>query len=180
MPKFSYTARDANGAEVKGVEEALTVNLVHMALLQRELEPVEVKEKKSIWQLEITQRKVPRKELMHFSRQMAVFIKAGIPVLDALETISEEMGNKIFKQTLLEMAEALRAGDTFAGGFMGYLAATSNLSEASIRQAVVFGSVMASFTVEAFSLDRLRALDYKEIEARFREFKRLTHFEDLL
>jgi sugar/nucleoside kinase (ribokinase family) len=71
------------------------------------------------------------------------------------------------------------AGDTFAGGFVGYLAATGNVSEAAFRQAVIFGSVMASFTVEAFSLDRLRVLDYKEIEARFREFKRLTHFEDL-
>ncbi len=80
---------------------------------------------------------------------------------------------------LEQVQDPTGAGDTFAGGFMGYLAATGNLSEASIRQAVVFGSVMASFTVEAFSLDRLRALDYKEIEARFREFKRLTHFEDL-
>jgi len=71
------------------------------------------------------------------------------------------------------------AGDTFAGGFVGYLAATGNVSEAAFRQAVIFGSVMASFTVEAFSLDRLRVLDYKEIEARFREFKRLTHFEDI-
>ncbi|TKB82357.1 MAG: sugar kinase [Nitrospira sp.] len=71
------------------------------------------------------------------------------------------------------------AGDTFAGGFMGYLSSTGNLSEESFRRAVVFGSVMASFTVEGFSLDRLRALDYKEIEARFQEFKRLTHFEDI-
>lgn len=71
------------------------------------------------------------------------------------------------------------AGDTFAGGFMGYLSSTGNLSEDAFRQAVVFGSVMASFTVEGFSLDRIRALDYKEIEARFREFKRLTHFEDV-
>ena len=71
------------------------------------------------------------------------------------------------------------AGDTFAGGVMGYLASTGNLSDASLRQAVIFGSVMASFAVEAFSLDRLRVLDYKAIEARFREFKRLTHFEDL-
>ncbi len=71
------------------------------------------------------------------------------------------------------------AGDTFAGGFMGYLANTMNFSESSLRQAVVFGSVMASMNVEAFSLDRLRSLDYKEIEARYREFKKLTHFEDL-
>jgi sugar/nucleoside kinase (ribokinase family) len=80
---------------------------------------------------------------------------------------------------LEQVRDPTGAGDTFAGGFMGYLAATGNLSEASLRQAIIFGSVMASFTVEAFSLDRLRALDYKEIEARFREFKRLTHFEDL-
>jgi sugar/nucleoside kinase (ribokinase family) len=71
------------------------------------------------------------------------------------------------------------AGDTFAGGFMGYLANTMNFSEESMRQAVIFGSVMASMNVESFSLDRLRSLDYREIEGRFREFKKLTHFEDL-
>jgi len=80
---------------------------------------------------------------------------------------------------LEQVKDPTGAGDTFAGGFMGYLSATGNLSESSVRQAIIFGSVMASFTVEAFSLDRLRILDYKEIEARFREFKRLTHFEDL-
>lgn len=80
---------------------------------------------------------------------------------------------------LEQVQDPTGAGDTFAGGFMGYLAATGNLSDAAIRQAIIFGSVMASFTVEAFSLDRLRALDYKDIEARFRQFKRLTQFEDL-
>ncbi len=71
------------------------------------------------------------------------------------------------------------AGDTFAGGFMGYLANTMNFSEDSLRQAVIFGSVMASLNVEAFSLDRLRNLNYKEIEGRYREFKQLTHFENI-
>jgi sugar/nucleoside kinase (ribokinase family) len=80
---------------------------------------------------------------------------------------------------LEQVKDPTGAGDTFAGGFMGYLAATGNLSENALRQAIIFGSVMASFTVEAFSLDRLRILDYKEIEARFKEFKRLTHFEDV-
>jgi len=71
------------------------------------------------------------------------------------------------------------AGDTFAGGFIGYLASTRNCDDASIRQAIVFGSVMASFTVEDFSLNRLRTLDYREIEERFRRFKLLTDFEGL-
>jgi hypothetical protein len=62
---------------------------------------------------------------------------------------------------------------------MGYLASTMNFSEGSMRKAVIFGSVMASLNVESFSLDRLRSLDYKEIEVRYREFKKLTHFEDI-
>jgi sugar/nucleoside kinase (ribokinase family) len=71
------------------------------------------------------------------------------------------------------------AGDCFAGGFIGYLANTMNFEEANIRKAIVMGSVMASFNVEAFSLDRLRRLTYPEIEARYKVFKRLAHFEDL-
>ena len=71
------------------------------------------------------------------------------------------------------------AGDTFAGGFMGYLANTGNLSDEGVRQAIVFGSVMASFNVEDFSLDRMKRLTYPEIEARYRSFKALTHFQGL-
>ncbi len=71
------------------------------------------------------------------------------------------------------------AGDTFAGGFMGYLASTNNLTEGSLRQATVLGSVMASFTVEDFSLNRMKALEYPEIEERFRRFKLLTEFDGL-
>jgi sugar/nucleoside kinase (ribokinase family) len=71
------------------------------------------------------------------------------------------------------------AGDTFAGGFIGYLISTGNLSEGNMRQAIVFGSAMASFTVEDFSLDRLRTLEYGDIEERFRKFKLLTEFDGL-
>ncbi|HEU4683637.1 MAG TPA: PfkB family carbohydrate kinase [Nitrospira sp.] len=80
---------------------------------------------------------------------------------------------------LEDVRDPTGAGDTFAGGFLGHLAATGNRSVDSFKQAIIFGSVMASFTVEAFSLDRLRILDYKEIQERFKAFKRLTHFEDL-
>ncbi len=71
------------------------------------------------------------------------------------------------------------AGDTFAGGFMGYLTATGNFSESGLRQAIIFGSVMASFNVEAFSLDRMKQLTRDEIDERFRSFKQLTHFDNL-
>ncbi len=80
---------------------------------------------------------------------------------------------------LEDVRDPTGAGDTFAGGFLGYLTATGNRSLEAFKQAIIFGSVMASFTVEAFSLDRLRNLDYKEVQERFRAFKRLTHFEDI-
>lgn len=70
--------------------------------------------KKSILQFELTSKKVPRKDLMHFSRQLAVFIKAGIPILDALEAIHEEMGNKFFRRIVEDIMERLRGGSTFA------------------------------------------------------------------
>ena len=72
------------------------------------------KPKKSLLQFEITRKKVPRKDLMHFSRQLAVFIKAGIPILDALEAIHEEMGNKFFRGVVEDVMEQLKSGSTFA------------------------------------------------------------------
>ena len=80
---------------------------------------------------------------------------------------------------LEEVFDPTGAGDTFAGGFMGYLAATNNLTDETIRKATVFGSVMASFTVEDFSLNRLRKLGWAEVENRFRHFQALTAFEGL-
>ena len=62
---------------------------------------------------------------------------------------------------------------------MGYLANTDDTSESNIRQAIIFGSVMASFNVEDFSLNRLKILTLKEIQERYRQFKQLTHFEDI-
>ncbi|MBN1205029.1 MAG: sugar kinase [Myxococcaceae bacterium] len=80
---------------------------------------------------------------------------------------------------LEEVFDPTGAGDTFAGGFMGTLATAAQPDRDALRRAMVMGSVMASFTVERFSLDRLRDLTRPEIHQRFSEFKRLTHFEEL-
>ena len=71
------------------------------------------------------------------------------------------------------------AGDTFAGGFMGYLASQKEINDAGLRRACVYGSVMASFNVEKFGTERVDALDYPEINERFKAFKRMTHFDDI-
>ena len=69
------------------------------------------------------------------------------------------------------------AGDSFAGGMVGYLAKKGATDDRSLRQAVVMGSVLASFAVEDFSLDRFRTLERHEITRRFREYKDLTNFD---
>jgi sugar/nucleoside kinase (ribokinase family) len=71
------------------------------------------------------------------------------------------------------------AGDTFAGGFMGYLASQERLDEDAMRRAMIFGSVMASFNVEEFGTARVRRLTHDEINDRFRAFKRMTHFDEI-
>jgi hypothetical protein len=62
---------------------------------------------------------------------------------------------------------------------MGYLASSGSLDDSAMRRAMVVGSVLASFAVERFSLDRLRELEPEEIRARYAEFRRLAHFDDL-
>ena len=91
-------------------------------------------------------------------------------------------GDRIFSAPaypLESIFDPTGAGDCFGGGFMGYLSSTMNFEESNIRKAIIFGSVMASYNVEAFSLDRIKSLDYQEIKDRYQEFKKLTHFEDL-
>ncbi len=79
---------------------------------------------------------------------------------------------------LEEVFDPTGAGDTFAGGFLGSLAASNTLDEAALARAIIYGSTLASFAVEDFSVDRLLRLTKEELRERFRYFKRLTHFEE--
>ncbi|MCX5808855.1 MAG: PfkB family carbohydrate kinase [Proteobacteria bacterium] len=71
------------------------------------------------------------------------------------------------------------AGDTFAGGFMGYIANMGDTLPATLKQAIIMGSVMASFNVEDFSINRIKTLDYQEIRDRYSAFKRCIQFGDI-
>jgi len=71
------------------------------------------------------------------------------------------------------------AGDSFAGGFMGYLARIRREDPAALRRAIVLGSVLASFAVEQFGLERLHTLEPREIRARYAEARQLAHFDDI-
>lgn len=71
------------------------------------------------------------------------------------------------------------AGDTFAGGLMGYLANVGEISTTTIKQAIIMGSVMASFNVEDFSINRIKSLNYNEIRDRYKAFKECLQFTDI-
>jgi sugar/nucleoside kinase (ribokinase family) len=77
---------------------------------------------------------------------------------------------------LEKVCDPTGAGDTFAGGFMGALAKAGKITNSSIRKAIVYGSVMASYNIEDFSLNRLKSLTQADISKRYAQFKRLTSF----
>jgi len=77
---------------------------------------------------------------------------------------------------LASLTDPTGAGDSFAGGFMGCLAKSGDTSEASMRKAIIYGSVMASFNVEDFSMNRIRRLTWPEVEERFARFHEITRF----
>ena len=159
MGKFQYTAVNPEGATVTGVETAFTTTQARMQLVSRSLEPVEVTEKKVFFTLEFSRKRVPRKEVMHFSRQLAVFVRAGIPIIDGLETIAEDTGNKTFKKTLIEMTEALRAGSTFAVAAEAHPYAFPTYYLGILRSAELTGNLDVV-------LDQLAEYIERDVEAR--------------
>ena len=90
-----------------------------------------------------------------------------------------EKGQAYFCPALLldQVQDPTGAGDTFAGGFMGYLAKTDDISFENMKKALLVGSTMASFCVEKFGTERMEVLTLAEIQQRLLQFKELTQFE---
>lgn len=115
MPRFAYAAIDATGASVEGITKAGTIGEARSHLLDKQLYPVKIQEHRGKLQIELTKEKVKKKSLMHFTRQLAVFVKAGIPLTDALETIGDETTDVALQRTIADMIEDLRNGGTLSG-----------------------------------------------------------------
>src|ERR1039458_4945495 len=167
MSKFRFSALDATGSQVSGVETAMSTGAAHLALVQRGFQPLEVTEKKSILKIEVTKKKVPRKEIMHFSRQMGVFMKAGIPIMEALEVIETETTEKLMKKVIVEMIEDLRAGDTFAAAARTHPEAFPNFYVGILESAELTGNLDTVLNQLADYIER-------DVEARDRKSTRLN------
>jgi type IV pilus assembly protein PilC len=112
-----------------------------------------------IAQFEITTKKTPRRDLMHFSRQLGVFIRAGIPILEAIDGITEEMGNKKFKGILEDVRARLASGSTLADACTAHPEAFPNYYVGMLQTAELSGTLDAV-------LDQLSEYIERDIDAR--------------
>ena len=90
-----------------------------------------------------------------------------------------DKNNNVFSAPALlleEVFDPTGAGDTFAGGFMGYLSSQDEITWESMKKAIIVGSAMASFTVEKFGIERIKGLNKEEIDNRINQFKEMTSF----
>jgi type IV pilus assembly protein PilC len=154
MPKYSFTALALDGTRIAGTQDAATLSDVHLHLAERDLLPIQVAEKKSILQYEITKKKVKPRDLMHFSRQLGVFIRAGIPIISALEVINLEMTDKVFKPALEDIMDALRSGSTFSAAASRHEEVFPPFYLGILRSAEVTGNLDVALDELADYLDR--------------------------
>jgi len=152
--KFRYKALDDAGNAVSGIEMATSAGAAHVALLARGLQPSEVENKRSLLNFEITKKKVPRQDVMNFTRQLAVFMRAGIPIMEALEVIVEETQHKMLKSILSDMVDSLRAGDTFAAAAAAHPEAFPNFYVGILESAELTGNLDTVLNQLADYIDR--------------------------
>src|SRR3954452_21976925 len=108
MPKYAYTATTLEGRAATGTVTADGRDDAEIELYERELRDITVKEKKSFLQLELTGPRVKRDELMHLSRQLAAFLNAGLPILDAVHAIAAESENSSVRRMMNDIEDGLR------------------------------------------------------------------------
>lgn len=158
--KYKYTATDLSGAQVTGATEGESPTAAGLALLDQGLHVTAIHEHTGILQFQITKKKVPRKELMQFSRQLAVFLRSGIPVIDALEVIQEEMGKKsLFREVLDDMIESLRSGATLTSSVRAHPEAFPAFYAGVIEAAELTGNL-------GDALDEVATYTDRDLEAR--------------
>jgi type IV pilus assembly protein PilC len=111
MPRFSYTATLPTGQLTSGKQKAATREAVELALYERELRNIHVAESRSVLQKEILAPRVKRAEVMHLSRQLGAFIRAGLPLIEAVHMIGTEADNSSLRRMMLSVEQGLRRGD---------------------------------------------------------------------
>ncbi len=159
MPQFKFRALDASGEKIVGVVDAASVARARNELVSRSLQVREVKEKKGFTGIQITKKKIKRADLMNFSRQLAAFLRAGIPILDSLTTLTENVTSPLLRAVLEDIADELRSGMPLSEAMSEHSALFPTYYLRILRSAELTGSLD---TV----LDRLADYIERDLEAR--------------
>ena len=141
MAKYRFTAAAADGSVINGVESATAVSALREALLERNLQPISILQKKGLLQVEITKKKVKKRELMHLCRQLGVFLRSGVSVLEALVVLTEETSSKEMKAALEGMRSSLEAGARFSEAASEHPALFPGYSVEILRSAELTGNL---------------------------------------
>ncbi|MCB0961035.1 MAG: type II secretion system F family protein, partial [Acidimicrobiales bacterium] len=114
MAVFKYTAVTPEGQQVKSTIDGVSVTSAENDLIRQNLRVVKIREKKGFSEIEISPERVPRTEVMHFSRQVAAFVRTGIPIIDAVRIVEDSTASKRFKEILVDVREQLGSGVPFS------------------------------------------------------------------
>lgn len=159
MPKFAYVGVDMNGQSVKGTQKAPSRGDAEVALYEQELRDLRVHEKTSILQYEISGPRIKREEVMHLSRQIAAFLKAGLPILDAVHSIGADSENSSVRRMMHDIEDGLRTGERFSDTLERYPKVFPEFYRGIVRSAELTGELD---TV----LGRLAIYIERDLEAR--------------
>jgi type IV pilus assembly protein PilC len=159
MPKFAYVGVDLTGEKVKGTQKAPSRGDAEVALYEQELRDLRVTEKKSILQYEISGPRIKREQVMHLSRQIAAFLRAGLPILDAVHAIGAESDNSSVRRMMHEIEDGLRTGERFSDTLEHYPKVFPEFYRGIVRSAELTGELD---TV----LSRLSRYIERDLEAR--------------
>ncbi len=117
MTKYAYVAIQVDGQLAKGVERADSREAAELALYERELRGIRITEKKSLLKAEVSAPRVKREVIMHISRQLGAFVRAGLPLIDAVHTLGVEATNSSVRRMLSDVEDGLRGGDKLSDCF---------------------------------------------------------------
>jgi type IV pilus assembly protein PilC len=168
MPKFAYSAIDASGAEIEGTTKADTLGTARSILVEQNLFPIRIEEARGAFQFELTKEKAKKKNLMNFTRQLSVFVKAGIPITDALTTIGDEATDVAIRRAITGMVDDLRNGGLLSQSASQYPQVFPNYYIGILQAAELTGRLDES-------LDSLASYLAREIETRTKVVSALAY-----
>lgn len=168
MAVYKYTAVTGEGQTVKSTIEGVSLSSAENDLLRQNFEIKKIKEKKGFSQIEISPERVPRQEIMHFSRQIAAFVRTGIPIVDAVRVCEEGSGNKRFTAILGDVRESLEGGVPFSEALAPHHKVFPPYYLGILRSSELTGQLD---TV----LDQLSAYIERDMEARSKVKSALTY-----